>query len=120
MKDMEDQKFDLAKKINEQESMLSSLESEIDELRRESDVLESWDIEEEVGMDRNALSLQLFRGMGFVPYQESTEPDAAITSLIVRSLRRNVATSFDINQDELMKSTKLRYELAKKLWTAAD
>lgn len=54
MKDMEDQKFDLAKKINEQESMLSSLESEIDELRRESDVLESWDIEEEVGMDRNA------------------------------------------------------------------
>ena len=30
------------------------LESEIDELRRESEVVENWDVEEEVGMDRNA------------------------------------------------------------------
>lgn len=50
---MEDEKFDLAKKINEQEAILSMLESEIEELRRESEVMENWDIEEEVGMDRN-------------------------------------------------------------------
>lgn len=54
MKGMEDEKFDLAKKINEQEATLSMLESEIEELRRESEVVENWDIEEEVGMDRNA------------------------------------------------------------------
>lgn len=53
MKNMEDEKFDLAKKINEQEATLSMLESEIEELRRESEVMENWDIEEEVGMDRN-------------------------------------------------------------------
>jgi len=54
MKALEDEKFDLAKNINDQESTLSMLESEIDELRRESEVVENWDIEEEVGMDRNA------------------------------------------------------------------
>jgi hypothetical protein len=53
MKGMEDEKFDLAKKINDQEATLSMLESEIEELRRESEVMENWDIEEEVGMDRN-------------------------------------------------------------------
>ena len=35
MKGMEDEKFDLAKKINDQEATLSMLESEIEELRRE-------------------------------------------------------------------------------------
>lgn len=54
IKEMENEKFDLAKKINEQEAMLSMLESEIEDLRRESDVVENWDIEEEVGMDMNA------------------------------------------------------------------
>ena len=54
MKALEDEKFDLAKNINDQESTLSMLESEIDELRRESEVVENWDVEEEVGMDRNA------------------------------------------------------------------
>ena len=53
MKGMEDEKFDLAKKIKDQEATLSMLESEIEELRRESEVMENWDIEEEVGMDRN-------------------------------------------------------------------
>ena len=53
MKGMEDEKFDLAKKINDQEATLSMLESEIEELRRESEVMKNWDIEEEVGMDRN-------------------------------------------------------------------
>lgn len=53
MKGMEDEKFDLAKKINDQEATLSMLESEIEELRRESEVMENWDIEEEVGIDRN-------------------------------------------------------------------
>lgn len=53
MKGMENEKFDLAKKINDQEATLSMLESEIEELRRESEVMENWDIEEEVGMDRN-------------------------------------------------------------------
>lgn len=54
MKEMENEKFDLAKKINEQEAALSMLESEIEELRRESDAVENWDIEQEVGMDRSA------------------------------------------------------------------
>ena len=54
MKNMEDQKFDLARKINEQEAALSMLESEIEELRRKSDMLENWDVEEEVVMDKNA------------------------------------------------------------------
>ncbi|WFD45801.1 hypothetical protein GLX27_000426 [Malassezia furfur] len=54
MKEMENEKFDLAKKINEQEAALSMLETEIEELRRESDAVENWDIEQEVGMDRSA------------------------------------------------------------------
>ena len=54
MKQMEDEKFDLAKKINEQEAALSVLETEIEDLRKESDAVENWDIEQEVGMDRTA------------------------------------------------------------------
>ncbi|WFD20039.1 hypothetical protein MCAP1_002283 [Malassezia caprae] len=54
MKNMEDEKFDLARRINEQEATLSMLESEIEELRRKSDMLENWDVEEEVVMDKNA------------------------------------------------------------------
>lgn len=57
MKEMENEKFDLAKKINEQEAALSMLETEIEELRRESDAVENWDIEQEVGMDRSAYVL---------------------------------------------------------------
>lgn len=54
MKQMENEKFGLAKKINEQEAALSMLESEIEELRKESEAVENWDIEREVGMDRSA------------------------------------------------------------------
>ena len=54
MKQMENERFDLAKKINEQESALTVLETEIEDLRKESDAVENWDIEQEVGMDRSA------------------------------------------------------------------
>ena len=54
MQEMENEKFDLAKKINEQEAALSMLETEIEELRRESDDVEDWDVEQSVGTDKNA------------------------------------------------------------------
>lgn len=127
MKSMEDEKFDLAKKINEQEAALSMLESEIEELRRKIDMLENWDVEEEVVMDKNAyvmwsnksLSLNLFRGIGFLPHYESKRPDALMVSLLVRSTKHNVATSFDINYDALNDPVE-RCGLAMQIWDAAE
>ncbi|WFD06855.1 hypothetical protein MVES1_002210 [Malassezia vespertilionis] len=120
MKGMENEKFDLAKKINEQEAALSMLESEIEEMRCEGDAVEAWDIEEEVGMDRNALSLQLFRGMGFIPYQDTADPEAPITSLLVRSAKRNAAVSIDIDPASLRDNDMTPFTLAEKLWAAAE
>jgi len=128
MKNMEDEKFDLARRINEQEATLSMLESEIEELRRKSDMLENWDVEEEVVMDKNAyvvcsnysLSLNLFRGIGFLPHYESKQPDALMVSLLVRSTKHNVATSFDIDYDMLKSSPSERCALAMQIWDAAE
>ena len=68
----------------------------------------------------NSLALQLFRGMGFVPHHENYEASAPITSLLVRSAKRNVAASFDIDHEALQNSVQARYDLASRLWTAAN
>ncbi|PKI83852.1 hypothetical protein MVES_002086 [Malassezia vespertilionis] len=109
MKGMENEKFDLAKKINEQEAALSMLESEIEEMRCEGDAVEAWDIEEE-----------LFRGMGFIPYQDTADPEAPITSLLVRSAKRNAAVSIDIDPASLRDNDMTPFTLAEKLWAAAE
>ncbi|WFD36030.1 hypothetical protein MCUN1_002901 [Malassezia cuniculi] len=54
MQAMENEKFDLAKKINEQEAALSTLESEIEQLRQESDAIDDWSVERDVAMDKDA------------------------------------------------------------------
>ncbi|WFD31346.1 hypothetical protein MSPP1_002381 [Malassezia sp. CBS 17886] len=120
MTELENEKFDMAKTINEQDAALSMLESEIEELRRESDAVENWDIEQEVEMDKKALSIQLFRGMGFLPYHDGADAEVPITSLVVRSARRNVAVTFDVDDKSLKEHGLTSYELASKLWAAAD
>lgn len=68
----------------------------------------------------NSLALQLFRGMGFVPHHDNDEASAPITSLLVRSAKRNVAASFDIDHEALHNSVQARYDLASRLWAAAN
>ena len=54
MQAMENDKFDLAKQINEQESALSALEAEIEQLRRESDMIDDWSVDRDIDMDKDA------------------------------------------------------------------
>lgn len=136
MQEMENEKFDLAKKINEQEAALSMLETEIEELRRESDDVEDWDVEQSVGTDKNAyvaahtrcahdsytlcsLALQLFRGMGFVPHHSASAPDEPFSVLLVRSSKRNAAASFDVDPASMQESKLSPAQLAAQLWAAA-
>lgn len=58
--------------------------------------------------------------MGFVPHHDKDEADASITSLLVRSAKRNVAASFDIDHEALQRSVQARYDLASRLWTAVS
>ena len=51
---LDNRNFDLAKKINEQEGVLSGMQSEMVELRRLAEQLEEVDVEDETEMDRDA------------------------------------------------------------------
>lgn len=51
---LDNRNFDLAKKINEQESVLSNMQNELMELKRLSEELEEVDVEDETEMDRDA------------------------------------------------------------------
>lgn len=130
MTKMENEKFGLAKKINEQETALASLEADLSAFRAKIDAGESRDVEQDVEMDRSAyvpsqvltpsLALQLFRNMGFVPFHDPAQPNAPITSLLVRSARRNVAVSVDIDEKSRKENKLTSFELAEKLWAAAS
>lgn len=54
MQAMENDKFDLAKNINEQEAALSGLEAEIEHLRQESEAIDDWTVDRDVAMDKDA------------------------------------------------------------------
>ena len=58
--------------------------------------------------------------MGFIPCQENDEPDAQIMSLLVRSARRNVAVSFDVDHMALQRSGSARVDFASQLWAAVN
>lgn len=51
---LDNRNFDLAKKINEQEGLLSGMQSEVAELKRLAEELEEVDVEDETEMDRDA------------------------------------------------------------------
>lgn len=51
---LDNKNFDLAKKINEQEGVLSGMQSEMVELKRLAEELEEVDVEDEAEMDRDA------------------------------------------------------------------
>lgn len=51
---LDNRNFDLAKKINEQESVLSSMQNQVVELKRMCEALEEVDVEDETEMDRDA------------------------------------------------------------------
>lgn len=58
--------------------------------------------------------------MGFVPFRDPANPDGPITSLLVRSARRNVAVSFDVDEKSRKQNDMTSFDLAEKLWAAAD
>ena len=58
--------------------------------------------------------------MGFVPFHDPANPDGPITSLLVRSARRNVAASFDVDEKTGKQNNVTAFDLAEKLWAAAD
>ena len=51
---LDNKNFDLAKKINEQESQLSAMQTEVQELKRMQEELEQVDVEDEVELDKDA------------------------------------------------------------------
>lgn len=127
---LDNRNFDLAKKINEQEGLLSNMQSEMLELRRMQEELEEVDVEDETEMDRDALCLRIFRGLGFLPSKANTATDAKESqshaqsqewsTLLVRSDTRNTAIQFDISTSHLKTNEISPLILADQLWKAAE
>lgn len=118
---LDNRNFDLAKKINEQESVLSNMQNEVMELKRTCDELEEVDIEDETEMDRDALCLRIFRSLGFLPSKSSTaNNDDEWSSILVRSDTRNTAIQFDIQTSHLKQNEISPLILADQLWKAAE
>ncbi|SPO43014.1 uncharacterized protein PSANT_00698 [Moesziomyces antarcticus] len=116
---LDNKNFDLAKKINEQESLLSSLQTELLELKRAAEELEEIDVEDESEMDKDALRLRIFRGLGFLP-SKSTDASDEWSTLLVRSDTRNSAIHFDIHTAHLKQNEISPLVLADQLWKAAE
>lgn len=51
---LDNKNFDLAKKINEQESLLSTMQTQLAQVKNEMESLEEVDVEDETVMDRDA------------------------------------------------------------------
>ncbi|TKY90413.1 hypothetical protein EX895_000411 [Sporisorium graminicola] len=116
---LDNRNFDLAKKINEQESVLSSMQNQVVELKHMSEALEEVDIEDETEMDRDALCLRIFRSLGFLPSKSSPTTDEW-SSILVRSDTRNTAIQFDIATAHLKQNEISPLILADQLWKAAE
>ncbi|SJX60245.1 uncharacterized protein SRS1_11559 [Sporisorium reilianum f. sp. reilianum] len=115
---LDNRNFDLAKKINEQESVLSSMQNQVVELKRMSEALEEVDVEDETEMDRDALCLRIFRSLGFLPSKSATHDEWS--SILVRSDTRNTAIQFDIATQHLKQNEISPLILADQLWKAAE
>ncbi|ETS63470.1 hypothetical protein PaG_01755 [Moesziomyces aphidis] len=100
---LDNRNFDLAKKINEQESLLSSLQTELLELKRSAEELEEIDVEDESEMDKDA-----------------TDATDEWSTLLVRSDTRNSAIHFDIHTAHLKQNEISPLVLADQLWKAAE
>ncbi|SPO19856.1 uncharacterized protein UTRI_00253_B [Ustilago trichophora] len=121
---LDNRNFDLAKKINEQEGVLSGMQSEMVELKRLAEELEEVDVEDEAEMDRDALCLRIFRGLGFLP-SKSTDASSASqaedwSSILVRSDTRNTAIQFDIQTAHLKQNEISPLILADQMWKASE
>lgn len=120
---LDNRNFDLAKKINEQESTLSSMQTEIAHLRRLQEDLEEVDVEEEVDMDKDALCLRIFRGLGFLPSKadgKNDQQEDEWSSILVRSDTRNTAIQFDVQVAHLKQNEISPLVLADQMWKAAE
>ncbi|KAJ1031878.1 hypothetical protein NDA13_002264 [Ustilago tritici] len=121
---LDNKNFNLAKKINEQESQLSAMQTEVQELKRMQEELEQVDVEDEVELDKDALCLRIFRGLGFLPSKTSTNEETTTTdewsSIMVRSDTRNTAIQFDIHTAHLKQNEISPLILADQLWKAAE
>ncbi|EPQ32269.1 uncharacterized protein PFL1_00466 [Pseudozyma flocculosa PF-1] len=120
MAKLDNQKFDLAKSINEQEARLSALQSELLEVKRLHDEVQDEDVETEGELDRDALCLKIFRGLGFLPAKDEMDADAGFTSILVRSDKRNAALPIEVSEPKLKQSGISPFVLANQLWKAAD
>ncbi|GAC96793.1 hypothetical protein PHSY_004377 [Pseudozyma hubeiensis SY62] len=117
---LDNRNFDLAKKINEQESVLSGMQNQVIELKRLSEELEEVDVEDETEMDRDALCLRIFRSLGFLPSKTQDSASAEWSSILVRSDTRNTAIQFDIATSHLKQNEISPLILADQLWKAAE
>lgn len=102
------------------------MQTEVLELKRLQEELEEVDVEDETEMDRDALCLRIFRGLGFLPSKNSAEDKEAEikaedwTSILVRSDTRNTAIQFDIQTAHLKHNEISPLILADQLWKAAE
>ncbi|PWZ02807.1 Spc24-domain-containing protein [Testicularia cyperi] len=117
---LDNRNFDLAKKINEQESLLSALQTQVADLKSALEDLELDDVEDQGGMDKDALRLKIFRSLGFLPSKSESDPAESWSSILVRSDTRNTAIQFDIHTQHLKDLEISPLILADQLWRAAE
>ncbi|PWN50933.1 Spc24-domain-containing protein [Violaceomyces palustris] len=134
MAKLDNQNFDLAKRLNEDESKLSALQTELNELKGEYEEVEGADVEDEVQMDKDAIALRLFRSLGFLPSQDPTPPSSTsdgnpiktsndllnYTTILVRSDKRNAALPFEVTDEKISQLGISPFVLADQLWKASD
>ncbi|KIJ44143.1 hypothetical protein M422DRAFT_47619 [Sphaerobolus stellatus SS14] len=108
MNELEDQRLQFGKMINDGEGLLASKEAELMRLREEERALEDKDVASDHDLDSTALRLQICRSLGFEPVMK----DGNVVKILVRSESNEVHTvSFKDGKSE-QDHTQLLWELA--------
>lgn len=110
LNDLDANRIQLAKAINDSESALASKEAELARLKQETGELEQSDPAAEHDLDASALRLALYKGLGFEPIMDS---DGRMAKMLIRAQHGDVyCVSFDGNKNY--------YEYAQELWKLAS
>ncbi|KII89073.1 hypothetical protein PLICRDRAFT_139288 [Plicaturopsis crispa FD-325 SS-3] len=111
LNELDAERLNLAKAINDAEGTLSAREAELAELRQEERTLEESDPAREhvAALDASALRMQMYKGMGFEPVLGG---DGKVSKILVRSQSGDV---YSVPLDD----TSTEAERVNKLWEYA-
>ncbi|PCH38382.1 Spc24-domain-containing protein [Wolfiporia cocos MD-104 SS10] len=108
--ELDGQRLQLVKAINDAESALASKEAELARLKEELRALEEYDSAAEHDLDSTALRLAIYKGLGFEPIMGD---DGRIAKMLVRSSSGDVhCVVFDSSTSD--------YEYTDLLWKLAS